>query len=345
MLGGGQRANAQLRAQEITFAQSLELPYRESGKLTVRFGQDYYFGTATAIRRYTGLTAGHLLYDPKSGFAASTNFQQGLYNDSPPTQEIGYFAVLSGYQTEAAVDPDADAAFARDMGYFVLLRPVPGNEWAAFSDDPSLLTTGGDYLALGYAAESFPGDKLASVQIAAPYTLDLPGLYQNMSFYTEEGMSGGPVYLSNGGKMTVGAVNVAGTDPPHRAESGARAITADVGPLLIDAEYTHGAITGGVITGPLTVTAGSTAIYKVGVTFADGETEGAGMPHRYQELELIAQGAVKRSLTVTQFKPERFSVAFGRSLRSGTPVVLRLLRNTVNPQAQAPLQTLTVNIQ
>lgn len=340
-------ARAQIHPSAITAAQATALPYRESGKLLVSFGSKFYFGTATYIHRYTGLTAGHLLYDPQAGFAATTSFMPGYYNESLGSQQIGYFAVLSGYQEAAGVDPDSSAAFARDMGYFLLLSPAVNDEWAAFSADPTLLTTGTDFLALGYAgADGFSGDVLTYVHTTSPYFVDLPGLYQNNSYYTVEGMSGGPVYLTQAdGSMVITAVNVAGTDPPDAAESGARAITEDVRPLLLDAEYTHGAIIGGVIKGPLTVAAGATAKYRTGLTYKSGATEGDGLPRRYEEIELLPKGPVKKLLTVTKFSPEKFMITFPASLPSGTQVVLRMLRDTEKPKAQTTLQTYTVTVQ
>jgi hypothetical protein len=338
-------ARGQLRPEEITYQQSSGLPYRESGKITVNFGPDAYFGTATFVHRYTGLTAGHLLYDPKQGFATMPVFEQGLYNDYPPNQRLGFFAVLAGYQAAATVDPDSNAAFAVDMGYFLLTTPSPLDEWAAFDDDPSLLTVSNHFLAFGYAAETFSGNELASVQTDEPYSLELGSLLQTGAYYTQSGMSGGPVYFQENGAMVIGAVNVAGDDPPSPAESAARAITPDVSALLMDAEYVHGLITGAVLTGPTSVKAGSSQIYRSGLTFADGKTEGEGIPRRYSEIELIPEGSAKHSVTVTTFKTERYMVKFAASLRPGTQVVLRLFRNNLAPTTQTPLRTLTVTVQ
>jgi hypothetical protein len=343
--GFSSAARAQyLHPAEITATQSTTLPYSESGKITVEFGQEYYFGTATFVHRYTGLTAGHLLYDPKAGFATSPSFQPALYDDEPLGQQVGFFAVLAGYQDAANVNPDSDPAFSFDMGYFVLLTPSPLDQWAAFSADPGLLTLPNNFLALGYAAQRLSGNGLAFIQTNAPYVEDLPGLYESEAYYTESGMSGGPVYLTENGGMVIGAVNVAGDNPPNPAESAARAITPDVTPLLIDAEYLHGAIVGAVITGPASVKAGTTTIYRAGLTFADGKTEGEGIPHRYDEIELVAKVGSRRQVTITKFKPERFDVKFAASLRAGTRIDLQIFRDDEALTAQKPLQTFTVTI-
>lgn len=345
-LGAASSGRAQLHPAEITAAQSAQLPYRESGKLTVKFAPSFYFGTATSIRRYTGVTAGHLLYDPKAGLATDLLFQPDFFlNTYSASEGVASFAVLSGYQTAAGVDPNSDAAFSKDMGYIILKFPAPDNEWAAWTDDPTLLARGSNFLVLGYAAQSFTGDQLASVKTNIPYTADVGEEYQNSSFYTEEGMSGGPVYVTLNGSTAIEAVNVAGTDYSQAAESAARAISPDERPLFINAEYLSGCITGGVIKGPSAVARGSSAVYKVGVVFKDGATEGVDFPRSYDELVLKPTGSSHASLTIEKVKTGKFRVTFPRKIHQGSQVLFKLFRNTTPNQNQTALATLTVTVE
>jgi V8-like Glu-specific endopeptidase len=345
-LGAASAGKAQLRPTEITATQSTQLPYRESGKLTVKFTPNYYFGTSTSIRRYTGVTAGHLLYDPTAGLATNLLFQPGFFNGTDSASEgVASFAVLSGYQAAAGVDPNSDSAFSMDMGYIILKAPAPNNEWAAWTDDPTLLARGTNFLILGYAAQTHPGNQLASVTTNIPYSDDVGEEYQNTSFYTEEGMSGGPVYVTLDGSTAIEAVNVAGTDYSQSAESAARAISADERPLFIDAEYTTGCITGGVIDGPSTVQRGASAVFKVGVVFKDGATEGVNFPRSYDELVLKPAASIKASVTVEKVKTGKFRVTFPAKIPKGTQALFKLFRDTATNKEQRALATLTVTVQ
>ena len=341
---------AELRAQqhpaEITLAQSTALPYRLTGRLNVTFGDTSYFGTSTYIRRYTGVTAGHLLYDPKSGLGTNLFYEPALYILARTEIPVSYFAVLDGYQAAAGVDPDSNGAFAYDMGYVLFSRPAPNAEWADFGDNTGTLTTDSKFLVFGYAAENFKGDEQAFVNIAAPfYQLRAPALYENSSYYTEEGMSGGPLYPLNVSVMQVSAVTVAGTSVPDAPLSDVRAITGTEVTLFTEAEYVHGLIKSGLIKGPATVAAGGVGKYKTGVVFADGVQEGRDLTPRYDELTLVPVGAHKRLVSVTKLKTSKFKLKFSSGLASGTTITLDLLRTTAAKSAQTPLQTFVVTVQ
>ena len=340
------RLDAQQRITETTLAQSVSVPFRFSGRMNVTFGSEQFFGTATTIRCFTGLTAGHLLYDPKSGLGTDLYYEPDFYEQSnlrPNT--VSYFAVLSGYQSAANVDPDSDPAFDYDMGYVLFAQPEFHGEWATFAAAPDLLVTSPASLVFGYAAETYDGDRMAFINIAEPfYLLRAPGLYENTSYYTQEGMSGGPVYISNGGSMELIAETVAGTSPPDPALSDVRAITSTEAAIFTNAEYVHGIITSGVITGPTVVAVGGVGKYVTDVKFRDGITSGGDIA-RYDELLLKAIGAHKHLVTITKLKAGKFKVAFSGSLPMGTAVTLVLLRDTLPRSEQVPLQTLTVTVQ
>ncbi len=345
---GGMALRAQLRPQEITGAQAPELPYRLSGQLNVTFGHTGYFGTSSYIRRYTGVTAGHLLYDPEGGLAVSPYYLPAFYVAATTSVPVSFFAVLGGYQAAANVDPDSNGAFAFDMGYVLFSRPARNAEWADFADTPDTLTARVPFLILGYAAESFPGDKLAFVSTMNPfYQLVSPALYENIAYYTEEGMSGGPAYdtASSSSNPVILAVTVAGTSPPDTALSDVRAITPTEQALFIEAEYTHGLIPTGVIRGPDTVAPGGQGKYKTGVVFADGVQEGRDLTPRYDEIVLQVAGAHKKMVTITKVTTGKFKVRFSSALPSGSSVKLELLRNTTAKGNQTPLTTMTVAVQ
>ena len=208
--------------------------------------------------------------------------------------------------------------------------------------------TDGPFQAVGYAAESFDGDELASVQAQSPYALAAsPAFYDNQGYYTEGGMSGGPVYaVSPGGAMTMVAINVAGTGYQQAAHSGVRAITPAETPLLLSAEYAQGIISGGIIKGPSTLAAGGTGKFKVGLTFPDGAQVNNAVAAGYDaDLKLVAAGPYKRAVTIAKTKPGKYTVTLPAGIPSGTQVPLRLLRNVLSSKGQTPLQTLTVTVQ
>ena len=340
---------AALRPAEITAEQNSQAPYRDSGRISVQQGSDAYIGTASYIRRYTGLTAGHILFSPKTGFSTNVRYEAALYVEATYFVNVNSSAVLAGYQD--AVDRNGDdsaEAFAQDMGYVLFGKPALHDEWAAWSDHPNDLLTHGPFLLFGYAAQSFYGDELASVQHQNPYYLDLaPGLYQNRAYYTEGGMSGGPVYVTlPGGGMTMAAINVAGTGYGEPAYSGVRAITPAETPLLLSAEYAQGIITGGIIKGPAAVAAGGSAKFKTGLTFPDGAQVNDPVAAGYDEdLKLVANGPYKHAITITKAKPGKYTVAFAAGIPAGTQVSLRLLRTILPQKGQTPLQSLTVTVQ
>ena len=342
----GMAARAQQHPAEITEAESTSLPYRLSGQLNVYHGTKQYFGTSTFIRRYTGVTAGHLLYDRKTGLSTDLYYLPAFYANDPASIKISSFMVLSGYQSAAQVDPDSNDAFDHDMGYVLFARASPQNEWAAFGVDTDALISDDDFLVLGYAADNFLGDELAYVNVKVPYyELEAPGLYENTSYYTEGGMSGGPLYVPAGGVMQLAAVNVAGTSPPDPAYSDARVITAAEIPLFTEAEYASGLITSGVIRGPANVAPGGSGKYKVGVVFKDGLAQGtAALPTRYDELVLQPVGPHHSKVTVAKLTAGKFRVTFSPKLARGETITLELVRSTA-PSTQTALQTLTVAVQ
>ena len=336
---------AQTKPALITQAENAQPPYFFTGRLTVHHGADEFFGTATFIRRYTGLTCGHLLYNGNTGFSTDLIFSPHYYIRATGNMTtVASFNVLSGYQGAAAASGDSDAAFARDLGYVLFVTPAPNNNWANWETNPPALTQSGPHMALGYAAESFTGNVMAFVNSSQPYAELQEGLYESTDYYTESGMSGGPLYLFDQGQWEIVAETVAGTSPPAPALSDVRAITAEARTLLIDPEYTQGLIKSAFISGPQTVSLGDSNIaYKCGAVFADGKAEWNQLTPRYDELKLVAGGPNKAQVLITKKKAGKYKVDFG-GLASGQSVELRVLRDTARNQAQTPLARYTVTV-
>ncbi len=345
LLTGAPAARSQSTVKEITAAQNSQAPYFYTGRLVVTHGTEDYFGTATLIRRYTALTCGHLLYNGETGFSTNLRFDPHFYLSTNSDQtSAAMFGVLSGYQSAAYVDGNSDPAFARDLGYVLFVRPAPRNDWADWEVNPNALEQSGDRLVIGYAAESFPGDMMAAVSTSAPYSVLRDGLYESTDYYTQEGMSGGPLYLFDAGKWQVVAETVAGTSPPDPALSDVRAITEEARSLLIEPEYVNQLVESGFIKGAPTVSPGSTVNYKCGVIFTDGAREGTQLPKRYAELKLKAAGPNKSKVSVSKMKTGKYQVKFN-GLGRGQSVVLRLLRDTLPNGSQTPLAETTVTAQ
>ena len=336
---------AQSHPRVITAEESQGGLYVTSGRMLVNFGKREFIGTATMIRRYTALTAGHILFDPDMGFASQLRYEPAYYYGSAAVQRSATFAVLSGYQSASQSDPNGDRAFAQDMGYLLLSTPAYGDRWADWTASPgTLTTTDADLIAFGYAADKLDGEAIAFVQPSLPYfQLSVPTLYENKSFYTEGGMSGGPVYGTVDGKPRVLGVNVAGTDYTDPALSDARVISSSEVSLFTDAEYAQGLVAGGFIKAPPSVAAGGTVKLKTGAIFADGKREKTDLPVRYDELTLVVVGNQSKKVTLTRIKPGKYVATFSSKLKAGATLTFALQRSTL-PPTQTPVQTVTVQV-
>lgn len=347
ILFGATTGQGQTRPVRIDAGQATAAPYRDSGRLYVLVGPEPHTGTATAIRRSTGVTAAHMLYDQQEGFSTDVTYAPGLYEVPAATVHALYLGVSAGYQTAAKADALSENSFAQDVGWLLFDQPAAGNSWAAWSQNPAALQGAGTFLALGYVGASLTPNVIAQVATTTPFTLaQAPGLYENESFVSEPGMSGGPVYAPDGaGGSGVAAVDVGESTGPTRTFTSVRVITAADARWFTEAEYVHGLVTGGVISGPANVLAGKMVKYKTAVVFADGVEEGNNWAARYDEAVLTVAGPNKKRVRVTRIKRGRFAVQFGADLPGGTRVELRLVRNTAKPGTQTPLQTCTVTAQ
>ena len=135
-------------------------PYDFSGRVFDLDSASTGFGTGTLLRRHVALTAGHVVYDPVTGFTTSTTFTRGLYDfTSLSSAQVSSVQALAGYQ--AVVDLEGNTsndAFQLDQGIVLLATPSIDEDWAVFSFNPTLLTNPAyGTFVLGYPGASFNG--------------------------------------------------------------------------------------------------------------------------------------------------------------------------------------------
>ena len=316
-------------------------PFKFVGRV---FDLDFIaFGSGTLLRRHTVLTAGHVLYDPTLGFTAETSFTRALYgNYQFQSSQVIKVATLGGYQS--AVDTSGSntstASFQQDQGY-VLLGSAPYDEnWANFTATPSLLTNpANQFFILGYPGVGFDGRTQAYIVPQVPFvpsgTSATTGAYTNTDYQAIEGMSGGPILVEtddNIDNATVAADTVGGVDDTSGefTISSVRVIDKTSQKFLQDAEYTSGLIKKVKVTGPATVTRGSTVTYTLSPVFLYPKTDGSqATTDRYSELKLKStvvaiQG--QAGITLKKLSNTTYSATFSNSstLRSGSTITLQV---------------------
>lgn len=203
-------------------------PYKFVGRLTFFFDEDEYIGSATVIKPYSVLTAGHTLYSEGSGWSSDILFERSYDHGSFAARASASTAfILGGYS--AYVDrgkSEANAGFARDMGGIVCFsRPAKGL-YAQWKQGDKFLTGKNYNMSLGYGAQIHSGEELLRSSPTRAYDKITAGFYENRSYGIEGGMSGGPVFTKSGNNWYVCAVNVSGP--------GGKVINRDAGVRVID---------------------------------------------------------------------------------------------------------------
>ena len=308
-------------------------PYNFTGRV---FDLDEIgIASGTLIRRQTVLTAGHVVFNPTTGFAVNTTFTRGLYeNYSLSKSQAIKSEALSGYQAAAIIDPNSLAAFANDMGLFLLANaPVDGG-WGAYVVDPDLLSaTTSEFFVLGYPGVTFDGRTMAYIVPSSPYVqigAGETGSYENDNYTTEGGESGGPVYVYTNGVQVICGETVGDIADPT-AEFNAsfiRAIDTNADQFITQAEYTGGLIRKLKIKGPKTVLHGTTVIYKVFPHFVVPDVDGTISPttDRYTEVQLVTSTpgtSLSPAVTITKLNNTEFSVTFASTIRPKTTTTLQ----------------------
>ena len=188
-------------------------PFSMTGKLIFAQGDDWFQGSGTVIRPQSVLTAAHNLWDPERGFSTDLIFRRAFYEE-PAVRDVAASRVyvMKGYREKAKrLDPTDVRTFSDDLGGIVFAAPVAAGSHAGWWANPALLTAAKPGVALGYGAEMHDGSLLLAVSPEAGYVPVAESFFANRSLNFEAGMSGGPVFTSNGaGALTLAGVVVAG---------------------------------------------------------------------------------------------------------------------------------------
>lgn len=210
-------------------------PYKFVGQLTFDSGRGEYIGSATVIKPYSLLTAGHNLYSQGVGWSTNTVFNRSYNNGYYSSRSTGSkLFVLGGYAS--VVDSgrgETNRGFSRDMGGVVCFsRPADGTH-AKWQSKTKLLTGKSYNMSLGYGAVVHSGEELLRSSPTKTFFKVTGSFYENNSYGIEAGMSGGPVFARQDGVWYVCAVNVSGpAGNVFNRGAGVRAIDADSAALI-----------------------------------------------------------------------------------------------------------------
>jgi hypothetical protein len=199
-------------------------PYSMIGQLLYASGSAGFLSTGTVINSRSVLTAGHVLYDPDTGWSTDMLFRRSTYGTTFLNQQYARrMFLLGGYQTVANDQgPDSQIAFAKDIGGLVFRRPLAGGSAAGWIVDPSLLTGPSYNVALGYGGETHSGDELLFVEPEVSFYRSFGAFFENDSILIEPGMSGGPLFAERNDILSVAGVIVSGSEDP--VSGGVRAL-------------------------------------------------------------------------------------------------------------------------
>ncbi len=210
-------------------------PYQYVGLLSFVSDGGEYIGSATVIKPYSLLTAGHNLYSQFSGWSTDVVFERG-YNlgTRESSSSASSLFVLGGYA--GYVDggkSETNLGFSRDMGGVVCFSQPAGGLHAAWANNPKLLTGRSYNMLLGYGADIHSGEKLLRSSPTKAFFRVKGNFFENRSCGIEGGMSGGPVFAKFNGSWFVCAVNVSGPNGfVFNRGAGVRAIDSEAETLI-----------------------------------------------------------------------------------------------------------------
>lgn len=211
-------AQAQVYPTAIGSATTNANPYFYAGKLSMTFRtssglEQNYVGTATTIKPYSALTAGHCVYDSSMGWMRRATFERArYYSTSASRNTVTRAWVIGGYTSNAGSDgSNSYTGFSYDAGAVVCSTRPGGGGYAGWSTNTSLLTGTAYNMSLGYGAEYHNGLEMLRSAPTRGFTRGTGAFYTNTSYRIEGGMSGGPVFARSGTTWYVCAINVAGT--------------------------------------------------------------------------------------------------------------------------------------
>ena len=339
----------------IGLEHAMNKPYNFTGRVFEFDDSGAAIASATLLRRHTALTAGHVVFDPTTGFAVNLSFSRGLYgNYVLSDQEVNAVNVLSGYQADADAagsGVESIEAAARDLGYIVIDEPPVDSDWGVYDPDPTQLTNSAGRFILGYPGVTFDGRTMAYIVPQSPYVEIGPGAsgaFNNDLYIAEPGFSGGPVYAVVNGEQAVVAELTAGnsdTTAEFNVET-VRAVDTEAARFFQDAEYLNGLIKKVKITGPKVARRGVVNTYTLTIVFAQRNADGTvATTDRYPELKLKSDSAGTGPVplvTITKISNTQFQVVYATSLRAGATVNLTGYYDKNSP---APKSALAVTLE
>lgn len=187
-------------------------PFSMIGKLTFRSGSVPYGGSATLVGPKVALTAGHNLWDPREGWSVGVKFQRAKYGAKEESSTIAkeIYLYSSRYMDAASRSPSSARAFAWDVGWIVFHRRPARGRSASMSAANSALRGWRERRAMGYGQEFHNGAVPLTVTPSDGFRRVLGAYFENFTYGTEAGMSGGPLFAKFGDRWVVAAVIVSG---------------------------------------------------------------------------------------------------------------------------------------
>ncbi len=205
------RGNDRNLPEPLARADARTFPYSMVGAVSFFSGRQRYSGSATLIKPTVALTAAHNLYDGREGFSTDVNFALGQYQGSAKRRaraEATYLYTTT-YVNEADRNSDSLRAFATDTGWLTFSRRL-SQKAAPYTSRIVALKNGNPTYALGYGLDRHNGRLPLSVAPTEGYFRMKGAYFENRSYGTEGGMSGGPVFGFFRGRLVQLGVVVSG---------------------------------------------------------------------------------------------------------------------------------------
>ena len=211
--------------QPITEGEVKRAPHKFMGRIRVKYPEGNFVGSGTLIKPASVLTAAHLVWDRKEGWATQAWFHRAIHGSSPALSvtRSSWVKILGGYQQQAQqYGPSSPLAFERDMAAILLPSAPAQGQHAPWLANSGLLIDNSAKMSMGYGAYYHSGLQQLRAVPTTPYYQSNGGYYLNDSIATESGMSGGPVWAFSNGQYHEVAVVVSGDY--FGTSSGVRAI-------------------------------------------------------------------------------------------------------------------------
>lgn len=187
-------------------------PFSMIGKLSFRSGSFAYGGSATLVEPKVALTAGHNLWDAREGWSTNVRFDRAKFGaekaSSTPARAIYLYS--SRYMTTASKSSSSTSAFAWDVGWITFSRRPARGATATASAAFDALRRGDEMRAMGYGQDFHNGAVPLTVTPTEGFRRRQGAYFENYTYGTEAGMSGGPLFVKIRGKWVVAAVVVSG---------------------------------------------------------------------------------------------------------------------------------------